>query len=184
MISRGARRAVPRGLAAQQHAQGGLEIRFALQRHVRLAQRVVGQVGGRAGGDVALVAEIVQQGSVRREDRREEKQVPEHRAVAAVVDHPFDAAAFLGDALPYARRGLLVGRLALQETAVAAHRLARRIQRDGRERVVDGDHGVVGLGGIGQHHRLAGMHDGRHQGAGDVGHCSLLARQPALMHSR
>ena len=125
-------------------------------------RRLDGQAGIRAGqrrdlfalgGDVLLAGKEMRQPARRIEHRRNRQPVPERSAVFAVVedvalDRPTgaDRGANLGD-------DGAVGVGALEQAAVAADKIRRRITAKGAETVVDVDQWIVGLARIGDRDR-------------------------------
>lgn len=138
-------------LGVQEPQEKGVELSLGGRRQIGLAEHVV--IAGlrirRTVGDVALVAEIVQQGSIAAENWRDEQQVPECLAAFAMVEHPFDATAALRDAgVQAARRGPIRAGT-LQEAAVAPDSLRERVARHAGEGGVYRNHRVVWQVGIG-----------------------------------
>jgi hypothetical protein len=81
--------------------------------------------------------------------RRDREPVPEGGAVPPVVQDLDDALALLGEGgADLGDRGR-IGAGALQEPAVPAERLGRRVPRDALEPLVDVDEGPIGQPGIG-----------------------------------
>jgi hypothetical protein len=81
--------------------------------------------------------------------RRDREPVPEGGAVPPVVQDLDDALALLGDGGADLGDRCRIGVGALQEPAVPAERLGRRVPRDALEPLVDVDEGPIGQPGIG-----------------------------------
>jgi hypothetical protein len=92
--------------------------------------------------------------------RRDREPVPEGAAVPPVVQDLDDALALLGDGGADLGDGCRIGAGALQEPAVPAERLGRRIARDALEPLVDVDQGPIGQPGIGDGDTLGGDVEG------------------------
>jgi hypothetical protein len=116
--------------------------------------------GATALADVLLRAEEVDQRAVEVPDGTEVKLVPERRPVAAVVQELNLMFALLGDGSAQFGDGPGVSQRALQEAAVPPEHLRSAIAGELQEGLVGQHNRIVGLPGIGHHHRHPGALDG------------------------
>jgi hypothetical protein len=111
-------------------------------------------------GDVGLHADGADQLAVAVEDRADRELVPERGAVAAVVEQRDGHRLAGAQRRPDRGDGGRVGARALQEPAVAAHRLLEGVPGDPAEGGVDPDQRVVRPAWVGDRERDVGGDDG------------------------